>query len=172
MRVLSAPKGAASFQMKCGATTAHRACGLQPGFCGWLRRDGGGGSAFGRLLGRLSAVDLTVFDEFSMLGQAFIGKILFRARDAQPEDARGSLFGLDVIKAGHLAQAAPIGDDPVYKSRPYTGKGLNKPPSKYSGRLPPSYESFVQDARLFLEEFEDVAMFLETHRVDEEGDLS
>ena len=104
-----------------------------------------------------------------MLGLAFIGKILFRVRDAQPEDSRGSLFGLDVIKAGHLAQAAPIGDDPVYKSGPYTGKGLNTPPKGYSGKEPPTYESFLRDARVFLE---DVAMLMETHRVDEAGDPS
>ena len=109
--------------MKYGATTAHRAWGLQPGFCGWQRRDGGKDSAYERLKERLSAADLAVFDEFSMLGLAFIGKSLFRARDAQPEDTRGSLFGLDEIKAGHLAQAAPIGDYPVYNSGPYTGNG-------------------------------------------------
>ena len=88
--------------MKHGATTAHRAWGLQPGFCGPLRL-GGGGCAFERVQERLCSADLAVFDEFSMLGQAFIGKILFRAKDAQPEATRGSLFGLDAILAGHLA---------------------------------------------------------------------
>ena len=60
----------------------------------------------------------------------------------------------------------------MYKTGPYTGKGLNKPKGNYTGPTPPSYESFVQDARLFLDEFEDVALLLETHRVDEEGDKS
>ena len=50
---------------------------------------------------------------------------MFRARDARLEATRGSLFGLDVIMAGHLAQAAPIGDDPVYKSGACKEKGLN-----------------------------------------------
>jgi hypothetical protein len=121
---------------------------------------------------RLCSADLAAFNEFSMLGQAFICKILFRAKDAQPDATRGSLFGLGAILAGHLAQAAPIGDDPVYKNDSYTGKGLHKPTGDYTGPPPPSYESFVQDARLFLDEFEDVALLLETHRVDEEGGKS
>ena len=38
----------------------------------------------------------------------------------------------------YLAQAAPIGDDPVYKTGPYKGKGLNKLKGNYTG--PPAAE--------------------------------
>ena len=167
--VLSAPTGTASFQMKYGATTAHRAWSVPVGFCAPLKRDG---KAFERLQGMLRDADLAIFDEFSMLGKAFVGKLLFRVEDAQPEHTSESLFGLDAILAGHLAQAAPIGDDPVYKEGPYKGKGLNKPPDNYSGPEPPSVADFVDKARLFLDEFQDVAMLLETHRVDESGDAT
>ena len=107
-----------------------------------------------------------------MLGRAFVGKILFRARDADATPSGLSIGGLDVILAGHLAQAAPIGDDPVYKPGAYRGKGLNKPPDNYSGPEPKTVTDFVNDARLFPQEFDDVALLLNTHRVDEEGDAS
>ena len=77
-----------------------------------------------------------------MMGKGFIGKILFRAEDAAPDASFGmALFGLDCILAGHLAQAPQIGDDPVYKTGAYKGKGLNKPPEGYSGETPPSSSS-------------------------------
>ena len=78
--------------------------------------------------------------------------------------------GLDAILAGRLVQAAPIGDDPLYKPGAYKGKGLNKPPDNYKGPEPKTLAEFVCDARLFLQEFEDVALLLNTHRVDEDGD--
>ena len=83
-----------------------------------------------------------------------------------------TLGGLDAILAGHLAQAAPIGDDPVYKPGAYKGKGLNKPPDNYRGPEPKTLAEFVHDARLFLDEFEDVVFLRNTHRVDDVGDES
>ena len=69
---------------------------------------------FLRLRKLLSNADLAVFDEVSMMGKGFIGKILFRAEDAAPDESFAmTLFGLDCILAGHLAQASPIGDDPI-----------------------------------------------------------
>ena len=62
-----------------------------------------------------------------------------------------SLGGLDVILAGHLAQAAPIGDDPLYKPGAYKGKGLNKFWGNYRGTEPKTLADFVSDASLFLE---------------------
>ena len=96
--------------------------------------------------------------------------MLFRARVAEDPLSGLSLGGLDVILAGHLAQAAPIGDDPLYKPGAYKGKGLNKPPDNYRGPEPKTLAEFVSDARLFVQEFDDVAMLLNTHRVDENGD--
>ncbi len=112
-----------------------------------------------------------------MLGKAFIGKILYRVEDAlKPEEQRRassrSIGGMDAVLAGHLAQAAPIGDDPVWKIGPCTGKGLNKPPDRYRGPDAPTLAEFVNKAKLFLGEFEDVAFLRCTHRVDEDGDPS
>ena len=72
--VLAAPTGTASFQMKYGAATAHSTWGVPVGKCCLpLKR---GAQAFERLQEMLQNCDLAVFDEFSMLGLAFIGKIL------------------------------------------------------------------------------------------------
>ena len=106
-----------------------------------------------------------IFDEFSMLGRAFIGKILFRVRDAQLKPTpQWWLAGMDALFAGHLAQAAPICDEPLYQPGRY--KGLNKPPDNYRGRKEghKSLAELVEDARLFLSEFDDVAMLRNTHR--------
>ena len=92
--------------MKYGATTAHHAWGVPIGFCGYLKRDK---PAYKRLREMLATADLAIFDEFSMLGKDFVGKILFRARDADPEASPDTLGGTDAVLSGHLAQAAPIG---------------------------------------------------------------
>ena len=103
-----------------------------------------------RLRDLLSNADLAAFDEVSMLGKGFIGKILFRAEDASPDESFCmTLLGLDCILAGHLAQAQPIGDDPVYRVGPCKGKGLNLPPESYSGPTPPSFADFVSRASIF-----------------------
>ena len=130
--VLSAPTGTASFQMKNGATTAHRAWGVPIGFCGKLSRTG---NAFKRLQAVTRYADIGIFDEFSMLGRAFVGKILFRVRDAQlKRTPQWWLAGMDALFEGHLAQAAPIGDEPLYQPGRYKGKGLNKPPDNFRGK--------------------------------------
>ena len=170
--VLSAPTGTASFQMKNGATTAHRAWGVPIGFCGKLSRTG---NAFKRLQAVTRYADIGIFDEFSMLGRAFVGKILFRVRDAQlKRTPQWWLAGMDALFAGHLAQAAQIGDEPLYQPGRYKGKGLNKPPDNYRGEKEghKSLAELVEDARLFLSEFDDVAMLRNTHRVDDSGDPS
>ena len=166
--ILSSPTGTASFQMKYGATTAHRAWGVSPFNFLPLKA---GNPAVERLGNMVENGDLAVFDEFSMLGKAFVGKALYRAREVAPGVA-GSLAGLGCILAGHLAQATPIGDDPVFKPGGYTGKSTNRPPENYRGPDPPTTKELVERANLFLREFEDVVMLLETHRVDEGGDPS
>ena len=47
---------------------------------------------------------------------------------------------------------------------------MNKPPDNYTGPEPKTVADFVNDARLFLQEFDDVALLLNAHRVDEDGD--
>lgn len=100
-----------------------------------------------------------------MLRQAFICETLFRATDAQPGATRSSLFGFDAILTGHLAQVTLF---PGVYDWPLHGQGL-MPAEEDSTPPPPSFESFVQDA--LLDEFEDVALLLGTHYV-EEGDKS
>ena len=162
--ILSSPTGTASFQMKYGATTAHRAWGIGPFNFLPLTK---GRPAVARLNAMVGDGDLAIFDEFSMLGKAFIGKVLYRAREVDP-GTDASLAGLDCIAAGHAAQATPIGDDPLFKPGGYTGKSTNRAPDNYRGKVaPPSTTELVDDAKLFLAEFEDVVALLETHRVEE-----
>ena len=44
-------------------------------------------------------------------------------------DAQMTLAGRDVVLAGDLRQANPIGDHPMYSVGDYKGKGQNKPAS-------------------------------------------
>ena len=79
--ILSAPTGTASFQMKYGATTAHRAWGI-PTFNFLPLRSGN--PAVKRLSEIVENGDLAVFDEMGMLGKAFVGKVVYRAREVAP----------------------------------------------------------------------------------------
>ena len=168
--VLSTPTGTASFQIKNGATTAHRNWSVPIGYCGPLSRQG---AAYKKLRERVRYALLAIFDEVSMIGIVFMGKVLYRAQEvAEPCGAQETLAGIDVILSGHLAQAPPIGDEPIYKTGAYTGKALNKPPTGDSGPGAKSHADFVAMSQLFLQEFEDVAMLLRTHRVDDTGDVN
>ena len=77
--------------------------------------------------------------------------------------------GLDVILSGHGAQAQPIGDDSLCKVGPYTGKGRNQPKH---GEDPtaPSAAALSDDAGLFMNEFEDVALLRQVWRLDDGND--
>ena len=85
--------------------------------------------------------------------------------------------GLDVILAGHLAQAQPIGDDSLCKEGAYVakaGKGLNKPPKGREDEGAPSVADFSNSGQLFMDEFlgsgGDVVYLRECHRLDEAGE--
>ena len=86
--VLVAPTGTASFQMKYGATTAHRAFGLgRSKYCGpQPNRDD---PYFLRKLRRLRSASVVVMDEFSMIGRQMMGEICFKARDMLKDDRDG-----------------------------------------------------------------------------------
>ena len=91
--VLVAPTGTASFQMKYGATTMHRAFSLGfNSFCGPQQTRAT--PAFLKRMSRLRAASLTVMDEFSMIGRIMMGKVCFKAND---------LLGSDQAGAGKLA---------------------------------------------------------------------
>ena len=71
---------------------------------------------------------LAIFDEMSMIGRAFLGKVLYRAAEVSDlGPSQVTLAGMDAILAGHFAQAPPIGDEPLFKQGAYAGKALNKP---------------------------------------------
>ena len=172
--VLCAPTGTASFQMKHGASTLHSTWSVPTGFCGPLSRQG---DAYKRLKEVLEHCDLAVFDEMSMNGRATLGKVNYRVLCAQDKATKNFasagtqwMAGKDVIMAGHLAQAQPIGDDPVFKTGPYTGKGLNRPPKGRDVPEAPDLKTLSEAGRLFLDEFEDVSILRATHRVDLEGE--
>jgi len=71
--ILAAPTGCASFQMKFGACTIHRAFSVPVGYCGPLAA---GGAALVRLQDSLKAAVLAVMDELSMVGRQMLGKVL------------------------------------------------------------------------------------------------
>ena len=74
--ILAAPTGCASFQMKFGASTIHRAFRVPVGYCGPLAA---GGEALERLQARLKGAVLAVMDELSMIGRQMLGKVCFRS---------------------------------------------------------------------------------------------
>ena len=157
---LAAPTGCASFHMKYGASTCHRLFGL-PAF-GYVGRLTQASKRLPVLKRRLKGARTLVLDEFSMLGKIFTGKMLLRARDvwgSKPPAFRRdvTMGGLDVIVAGHSAQAQPIGDDSLCKVGPYTGRGRNQPKDGVDATAP-SCEALSNDAELFMKEFEDVAL--------------
>ena len=176
--ILAAPTGCASFQIKHGATTAHRLFGVPIGYCGPLKE---GGEPRRRLHRRLSKASLAVLDEFSMLGRQFMGKILYRVGQVlggTPRRFGGgravSMGGLDVILAGHSAQNKPVGDEPLFKMGPYCGKGLNKPSKGERPADAPTCSALVDRACLFRDEIlqdpdGDVVILRQVHRVDETG---
>ena len=106
---------------------------------------------FQRLKRRLRLAKIIIHDEFSMTGKIMLGKCLYRADNVKDPGLEGSFAGVDVVLAGHLAQAAPIGDDAVYKVGPYTGKGENKPPEGSESKAWMKTTDFVNKANVFFE---------------------
>ena len=171
--LLAAPTGCASFQIKNGATTVHRAFGVPVGYCGPFNKKG---KAYARVQAKLKHARLAVLDEYSMIGRMFFGKFDYRASEAlghRSKNMRGhhvSMGGLDVVLAGHSAQARPIGDDPLYKMGTYSGKGLNKPPKGEKDSAAPSCKSLVERGCLLRDEFQDVALLRSVWRIDDGHD--
>ena len=121
--LLAAPTGCASFQMKYGATTAHRAFSIPA--VGAFRRMGRQGERFRKKQAGLLNSRLIVLDERSMLGRMFVGKIVSRVEEflGQGFGPPGtSLGGRDLLLIGDDKQIAPIGDEPLYQEGGYTGR--------------------------------------------------
>ena len=138
--LLAAPTGCASFQLRYGAATLHRAFGVPVHYCGpWLPGQrasvqNGKPTRYGRLLKRLVQAKLFLMDEVSMIGRQMMGKIDFKIDDTlrndeeyKPFSGASVLGARDCVLAGDMKQAPPIGDEPLYKEGAYVGKGQNKP---------------------------------------------
>ena len=177
--VLAAPTGCASFQMKYGATTAHRAYGIPVGFLGpVLDRDN---KTFKARVMRLRAARLYVLDEFSMISRQQLGKIEFRVQEALQSAAREfgrpvTLGGRDTVLAGDVRQMKPIDGESLFKEGAYKGKGMNLPPSRKNGTRgeapagTPSMEDLTMMGMAVRDGFEDVVMLREIFRVDRGSD--
>ena len=117
--ILAAPTGCASFQMRFGATTVHRAFGVRVGYCGpWKNTKADG---YRKVYEALKLAKLAVIDEFSMVGRQFFGKILYRVENMMGKDTAAlrcptdTMAAMDVVLSGHPAQAGPIADDRFWK---------------------------------------------------------
>ena len=129
--LLAAPTGCASFQLKFGATTLHRAFGVPVGYCGPWTVNQKQQERYKKMRQRLQQAELFVLDEMSMVGRGMMGKIAFKVENTLGSEVARSggdhMAGKDVVLAGDPKQAPPIGDDPLYRNGMYTGKGQNKP---------------------------------------------
>ena len=68
--------------------------------------------------------------------------------------------------SGDVRQAAPVGEEVMYKRGRYEGKGLNKPRNKEAPADAPSMEFLTSQGELFREEFDDCVVLRNVHRVD------
>jgi len=176
--ISAAPTGCASFQMKYGATTLHRAFGLGIDFCGPTQNV----SVLAARARRFRAARLFVLDEFSMIGRQMLGKIVFRVAEALRSASREfgrdvTMGGRDLLLTGDVRQAKPLGDDPLYKNGPYKGKGRNAPGKKGKSGVrreappgTPSMEELTGRGLGLREEIEDVVLLREVFRVDRGDD--
>jgi len=170
--ILAAPTGTASFQMKYGACTLHRAYGVKvSGYCGPERHRHY--ESFVKRQTRLKQARLAVNDEVSMIGRVMHGKMDFLVEDAIGEIARSrygddtpSFGGLDLIEAGDLRQATPIGDSSIFVEGPYTGLGLNKPADGERPDDAPSMEQLTARGLGLRNEMEDVVFLRRVFRLD------
>lgn len=78
-------------------------------------------------------VKFLIFDEYSMVGSALLGKIDQRCREAKPDEADEVFGGLCVYFLGDIKQLPPVMDKAPYSKGIYTGYAGN-------GRL--AYNSF------------------------------
>ena len=171
--LLAAPTGCASFQLKFGASTLHRIFGIPVGYCGpWKNRTD---ARYRKMRTRMEQSLLFVLDELSMIGRTMLGKIEFKVRDtlglkvgASGEDIL--LAGKDVVLSGDPKQAAPLGDEPMWREGEYTKKGQNKP--KGSEGVPAGGKSTKELVRLGMmarNTFQDVVILRQVHRVRDPG---
>ena len=175
--VLAAPTGCASFQLKFGATTLHRAFGISITYVGPTRDRQK--PEFVKRLRRLRTASLFVMDEFSMIGRQMLGKIVYRVEDTLGADrdagVRKTLGGKDCMMAGDTRQAKAVADEAHHKDGPYKRDGGNLPRDE-NGKVkqpPPGSKDMSELVAMgvaFRKEFDDVVFLQKRHRlVDEEA---
>ena len=119
---------------------------------------------------------LFVLDEMSMIGRQMLGKIEYKVRDTLGERVRATgeeiyLGGKSAVLSGDPKQAAPLGDEAMWREGEYRGKGQNKP--KGSEGVPPGAKStkdFVRLGMMARNTFQDVVILRQVHRVRDLGD--
>ena len=167
--LLAAPTGCASFHIKNGATTIHRAYGVPIHFCGPSSHKTKISDHFLKRKRRLQAAKCLIIDESSMMGRQMVGKMDFKSREALEHDERAvpwqSWGGKDLMLSGDFKQIPPIGDEPLFRYGAYRGKGLNKPKKGQAPPGTPTVEQLTSRGELLREEFEDVVILREVHRV-------
>ena len=156
---MGAPTGCASFQMKYGASTIHRLLGISIGKYRPLTRDLNKRCV--KVQQRLRRARLLLFDEWSMIGRQFLGKMKLRADELLGQHSQG-FGGRDVVLSGDEKQAAPIADEPLYKVGVYDGKRREV---KEDGVKSAAELSAV--GQLTFKDFEDVVHLRQVHRVDD-----
>ena len=154
-----------------GATTIHRAYGVPVGFCGPTSRGGKVSPHFLKRKRRLQAAKLHVIDEFSMMGKSLLGKIDFRNQEClEREDVPWESFGgADAMLSGDCKQAPSLQGAPLYIVGPYTGTGMNKPKNKPAPPGTPSLADLYARGELLREEFQDVVILQNVHRIEKEA---
>ena len=164
--LLAAPTGCASFHMKFGATTVHRAYGIPIGSLCPANRQA---DYFIKRQARLKAASLFILDEMSMLSRMMLGKLVYRVEEALGRSTSQSLGGKDCILAGDMRQIPPIDGEPLYRQGPYTGNAVN------AGDGAPTAASLVERGVLLRDEFidmddGDVVILRQVHRIETHTD--
>ena len=72
--------------------------------------------------------------------------------------------------SGDARQAQPIGNEPMHRVGPYRGRGVNKPRKGQAPPDTPSLEGLTERGELFREEFQDVVILREVHRIERQAD--
>src|SRR6266536_582100 len=75
-------------------------------------------NALNRHQTRWKDAKLLILDEKSMVGAAQLGRIDQHMRQAYPHHAEETLGGIPAIFFGDFAQLPPVGDSPIYSSKP------------------------------------------------------
>jgi len=165
---LAAPTGTGAFQMRNGATTAHRAFGIGVGAFYKVKPSVEQRASMDRQR-RLQFSRLFMLDERSMFGRMFVGKIMQRVVDylgvrppGWPIDV--SFGGRNLVLIGDDDQADPIGDEVFYKSGAYVKERKHIADGK--GEQVP-HADLVNMSEILKKELDDVVILKEAHRVDD-----